>query len=417
MKKSIVFCAGVLLFTCVYFLANTAAQEKTLDAEKIVTAIKESRKNVEDFFATIIQQNNMGRMNMELSGPVYFKNPNKFRLEFDIIGMDGGYNMKSLAVFNGSIVWQAQISPKGKVLNVIKSELDENTPMGKGMNRQMRIDPWSQFEQVNEEYDITSIKEEKIDNRQVYVLQMQIKEKAKNEMTRMMEAYGNTEQINFVPEKVVFYWDKEGGYGQKFEVFNTQGVLVSGVVYKDVRINSGLKEELFQYAPPEGVNVIDMAKMMEKMKQGTQEEEKQDAMVGKACPDFSLADLNGKKFESSNLQGKISIIDFWASWCPPCLKELPLIEKVHQNLKGDNEVQLLTITDDDKQKATDFIKENKYTFPVLIDEGGSVSRSFGIDSIPRVFVIGKDGKIEAVYIGYHEDIEDTLAKDIEKLKK
>jgi len=76
----------------------------------------------------------------------------------------------------------------------------------------------------------------------------------------------------------------------------------------------------------------------------------------------------------------------------------------------------LTITQGKKDKVMEFVEEHGFAFPVLIDGKGKVSHGFGVDAIPRVFVINKDGKIAAVYSGYREDIEEVLLQDIERLR-
>ncbi|MBI4846610.1 MAG: TlpA family protein disulfide reductase [Candidatus Omnitrophica bacterium] len=76
---------------------------------------------------------------------------------------------------------------------------------------------------------------------------------------------------------------------------------------------------------------------------------------------------------------------------------------------------MLTITNE-QEESKNIVEENGYSFPVLIDADGSVSGSFGVSTIPRIFVIDQQGKIAAVYIGFHEDIKDILAKDIARLR-
>jgi len=146
-----------------------------------------------------------------------------------------------------------------------------------------------------------------------------------------------------------------------------------------------------------------------------EEEGQKHRMTGNPVAEFSLKSLKDKEYSSAQFKGKITIIDFWASWCPPCKAELPHIESLYQDIIAEKDIELITITSDNRQKAFEFIEESGYSFPVLIDNDGNVAQDFQLKSIPRAFVIDKQGEVYAVYIGYYENIEQILIDDIKKL--
>jgi thiol-disulfide isomerase/thioredoxin len=116
----------------------------------------------------------------------------------------------------------------------------------------------------------------------------------------------------------------------------------------------------------------------------------QDAEVEKA--DFTLKDLHNKPVTLSQLRGKIVIVNFWATWCPPCRTEMPTLDTVYTRFQSQDLV-VLSITDEDSVKVSSFLGGSGYHPPVLIDPGGKVHKLFHIDGIPRTFVFNREGKL------------------------
>jgi peroxiredoxin len=121
----------------------------------------------------------------------------------------------------------------------------------------------------------------------------------------------------------------------------------------------------------------------------------EDAEIEKA--DFTLKDLHGRKFTLSELRGKIVLVNFWATWCPPCRLEMPDLDVIYTHFQSQGLV-VLSITDEDAFKVNSFIAPSGYHPPVLIDADGKVHKQFHIQGIPRTFVFNRDGKLVAVGI-------------------
>ena len=115
-----------------------------------------------------------------------------------------------------------------------------------------------------------------------------------------------------------------------------------------------------------------------------------EADVAKA--DFTLKDLHGKKVTLSQLRGKIVMVNFWATWCPPCRLEMPDLDKIYTHFESQGLV-ILSITDEDSFKVNTFINNNNYHPPVLIDTGDAVHKLFHIEGIPKTFIFNRDGKL------------------------
>ena len=109
---------------------------------------------------------------------------------------------------------------------------------------------------------------------------------------------------------------------------------------------------------------------------------------------FTLADLQGKSWTLEGLRGKVVLVNFWATWCPPCRKEMPDLETLYERFK-DKGFVILAISDEEQGKVQPFIKERSITYPVLLDPGRTVNDVFEVEGIPKSFVYDRDGKLVA----------------------
>jgi peroxiredoxin len=110
--------------------------------------------------------------------------------------------------------------------------------------------------------------------------------------------------------------------------------------------------------------------------------------------DFTLADLQGKSWTLSKLRGKVVVVNFWATWCPPCRKEMPDLEALYNRFKGQGLV-VLAISDEDAAKVLPFIAQRRMTYVILLDPGRKVNDLFQVEGIPKTFVYDRDGKLVA----------------------
>jgi peroxiredoxin len=117
-----------------------------------------------------------------------------------------------------------------------------------------------------------------------------------------------------------------------------------------------------------------------------------DADIQKA--DFTLKDLKGKKVTLSELRGQIVVVNFWATWCPPCRKEMPDLDLIYNHFKSQGLV-IVSITDEEMFKVGSYISQSHFTYPILLDPERKAAKEFHVEGIPRTFVFDREGKLVA----------------------
>ena len=137
-------------------------------------------------------------------------------------------------------------------------------------------------------------------------------------------------------------------------------------------------------------------------------------MVGKQAPAFRASTTTGKIVDTRKFRGKVLVVDFWASWCKPCLEALPMIEEVTGSF--DDSVRLLVVnTGETRKKVAQFVQQEKLVTGTLLDEQGKIADGFQADRIPQTTIIGRDGKVFKVLEGFSnsEDAGERLRSAIQ----
>ena len=136
---------------------------------------------------------------------------------------------------------------------------------------------------------------------------------------------------------------------------------------------------------------------------------------GAQAPDFTVEMFDGTKVTLSELKGKVVLVNFWATWCPPCRNELARVEKeIIERFKGQEFVFLPISRGESKEKVAEFRNKMGYTFPMGLDTTQAIFKKYATNYIPRNFLVDRDGKVVKASVGYDDAEFAALVKLIEQ---
>jgi peroxiredoxin len=138
--------------------------------------------------------------------------------------------------------------------------------------------------------------------------------------------------------------------------------------------------------------------------------------AGKTAPDFSLTTVDGQTAKLSDERGKVVLIDFWATWCPPCRASLPHLQDAYNNESWANRGLVVWAVNahESADDVSNFLARNQYTFTALLDSDGAAMSAYGVSGIPMTVIVGRDGVVKKVLVGYEPDSGREVDEAIEK---
>lgn len=164
------------------------------------------------------------------------------------------------------------------------------------------------------------------------------------------------------------------------------------------RVTGEVNQDLFVYKPSKDAKEYESLEDYYESVAGVVGEH---PLLGKPAPRFKTTTLAGEAFDSKSLADKVVVLDFWATWCTPCLAALPILQEVTDEFADKDVVLLALNTGEEKEKVEAFLKDEKLDLKnVLLDSHGKIADGFAADAIPQTIVIGKSGAIESVHVGF-----------------
>ncbi len=123
------------------------------------------------------------------------------------------------------------------------------------------------------------------------------------------------------------------------------------------------------------------------------------AEVGKLAPGFTLIDRQGKTWDLDELRGQVVFVNFWATWCGPCIEEMPSMQSLYRSLQPNKFKMLAILSNDEPAFADNVAKKLAVTFPILIDPEGKIGKAYGLTGVPETYIIDKQGILREKFIG------------------
>lgn len=131
--------------------------------------------------------------------------------------------------------------------------------------------------------------------------------------------------------------------------------------------------------------------------------------------DFSLVGIDGANYTLSAQKGKVVLVDFWATWCPPCREEIPHLKKLHEQFSEQGLI-VWGVGLDEEGKLRAFAQEQDISYPILVGNQ-SVGQDYGVQGIPTTFLFDKENRIAFKHVGFSQGMEEDFKKEIEQLLK
>jgi peroxiredoxin len=139
--------------------------------------------------------------------------------------------------------------------------------------------------------------------------------------------------------------------------------------------------------------------------------------VGDVAPDFTLEDLDGQRVSLADYRGRVVVVDFWATWCPPCRMVMMALDSFYEKQRNSG-VVLLAINQEEKPGwVRRKMGSRKHSFRVLLDQDGQVGGAYGVSAIPALVMVDQKGRIAWINVGYRPDLEKELSGTLRLLSR
>lgn len=137
--------------------------------------------------------------------------------------------------------------------------------------------------------------------------------------------------------------------------------------------------------------------------------------MGEAAPDFTLKSNSGSNIRLSEQKGTVVLVNFWASWCGPCRKEMPLLEEMQKKYSPLGFTVLGVNVDKDSSLADKILDDIPVSFPILFDASGDISKLYDVDAMPTTVIVDRNGKMRFLHRGYKPGYEEDYAAQVKQL--
>ena len=290
-------------------------------------------------------------------------------------------NIAVRTISDGKTLWQIEETPLGK--KAVKHDLSNPTRKDTGP-----VDPFMAFAGVKTREFLDAV----LDNFDAEVLGIDQSTDPPVYIVRLTP-YSTDQNVPSMQFRIGF----DDAFPRQMNVYNPDGTLITKMTITKLDFDVTPDEGTFTYEPGPDYQVVNAATAMPPQLATPDTEPN---LEGRVAPNFTLADLSGREIELSSLRGQHVLIDFWASWCPPCKKALPHIQSLADGTRG---LVVLTVNAEPPSVTRGFVERHGYSFTTLVDADRHVSASYDVTAIPTTFIIAPDGTVARHMVGYHTE--------------
>jgi len=355
-----------------------------------------------------------------------FKRPNRIRNESIIDSPIGEIELFSNGDKMVSYMGRWKQYTEEDAAELLDSDKLQMVHRSVALNSILSKDPLSTLRQNIEE--VKEIGDENLDGNQVTVVEMiqpigsldaeMLPMKVDNDMLISVRLWIGSQ--DFLIKKVAYELDidqiKKGMPEEEQDVMDD---FFKGMKMRITEMHTGIEIDPvfsdmdFTFIPPEGAELVNKFSPP-----GTRPKSEESKIIGNPAPDFILNDIDGIEAKLTDFKGKVVLLDFWATWCGPCMKAMPHIQALSETYDEENVIILgINSWEREKDKLRPLLNEHKITYRVLLDSNDEVIQKYGVKAIPKFFVIDKEGIVRYSYTGLpaesqivQQNIETLLAE-------
>jgi len=376
---------------CASFSPAALAQDDNID--EIVKHVKKTMAETKAWTADLSMKMNVQGMTMEWTGDVI--NQGEYSVSNMAIEMMGQkMTMRNIADVNGDVWMEMNM---GGMINVMKSDLatakqiEESNSDTAELPSSGGMDATKQLMDMLDASNLTYDGKETIDGVEVYLISAEVPEELKSELDQT----GMMSQPGMSPDTMKMAFGVKDGFVRRYEMATENGAPFMTMAYTNLNLNPAIDESVFTYSPPPGAIVQDMAELFAG---GTGSGAPGGSLaLGSPAPDFTGTNLNGDAINLSDFSGKVVLVDFWATWCAPCVRELPNVIEAYKAYH-DKGFEIVAISlDESKEDLETFLNEHPdMTWVHLFDGKGwdsDIAMQYQVEGIPFTLLLDRQGNI------------------------
>ena len=215
------------------------------------------------------------------------------------------------------------------------------------------------------------------------------------------DAFGMRSTVRFWIDKGhPIVWQERSALGVSEAAPGSRPRSIETIVYTKVEFNADLPDDLFTFTPAPGTMQVERF-----------QDPRSFDLTGRPAPDFTLRDLDGREFNLASQRGHVVLLDFWATWCLPCRRELPVLQKLHEDFAS-RDLVVVGITRGDEAEIRAFLDAHGITFPILTTDRDGIHEAYLVNGIPLGVIIDTQGNVSSYFPGlrFDEEWREGLAK-------